>query len=67
MGFFLLAAGVGNLAGSFASLLLPAYRHLVDPIAMILQWGELPMMFWLLIWGARTPPLETPTSSLTAG
>jgi hypothetical protein len=68
LGFFLMAAGVGNLARSFASLLLPSYWHLVDPITMVLVWGELPVMFWLLIWGAKSQqPLETPASSSTRG
>lgn len=55
LGYFLIAAGVGNLSGSVISLLAPSYWHLVDPVAMVLEWGELPMMLWLLIKGARDP------------
>jgi hypothetical protein len=56
LGYFLLIAGIGNLSGSFTSLLLPSYTHLVDPFVMISQWGELPIMVWLLIWGAKVLP-----------
>jgi hypothetical protein len=55
-GFFLILPGLGNLAGSFTSILLPAYWHLVDPFAMVLEWGELPIVLWLLIWGAKAQP-----------
>ncbi len=53
LGLFLILAGIGNLAGSCTSILFPAYRSLVDPVAMVLQWGELPMLVWLLVWGTR--------------
>jgi uncharacterized protein DUF4386 len=59
LGMLLIAAGVGNLAGSMTSLLLPQYAHAVGPIAMILQFGELPIIFWLLIWGAKEPTLPS--------
>jgi hypothetical protein len=35
-------------------LLLPQYESGVDRVAGILEFGELPIIFWLLIWGART-------------
>jgi hypothetical protein len=53
LGFVLILAGVGNLVGSCTAILFPAYRTLVDPFAMVLQWGELPMLVWLLAFGAR--------------
>src|SRR5438309_10208434 len=58
LGVLLFIAGFGNLASSFASLLLPWYRHLVDQFTMVLTAGELPIIFWLLIWGARDQPLD---------
>lgn len=65
LGFFLLIAGLGNLSGSFTSLLLPSYAHLVDPFVMISQWGELPIMVWLLIWGANILPPDADISPAT--
>jgi hypothetical protein len=53
LGFLLMVAGVGYLADSFTTLVLPQFAPLVSKIAMPLQIGELPIIFWLLIWGAR--------------
>ena len=61
LGFLLFIAGSGYLASSFTSLLLPSYRHLVDQFAMVLEAGELPIIFWLLIWGAKDQPLNQPS------
>jgi len=58
LGVLLFVAGSGYLASSFTSLLLPSYRHLVDQFAMVLTAGELPIIFWLLIWGARDQPVD---------
>jgi hypothetical protein len=58
LGVLLFIAGSGYLASSFTSLLLPSYRHFVDQFAMILEAGELPIIFWLLIWGAKNQPLD---------
>jgi hypothetical protein len=59
LGWFLILAGIGNLAGSCASILYPAYRHLIDPLVMIFQLGELPVLVWLLVWGGRA---KSPTA-----
>ena len=58
LGYLLFIAGSGYLASSFASLLLPQYAHLVDQFTMVLTAGELPIIFWLLIWGAKDQPLD---------
>ena len=58
LGYFLILAGIGNLAGSVISILLPSHWHLADPFVMILQWGELPMMLWLLLWGTKARPTD---------
>jgi len=55
LGYLLFIAASGYLASSFTSLLLPSYRHLVEQFAMVLEAGELPIIFWLLIWGAKVP------------
>lgn len=54
-GFLLIIAGVANLGSSFTALVLPRYAPLVSQIASPLQLAELPIVFWLLIWGAKTP------------
>jgi Domain of unknown function (DUF4386) len=59
LGFLLILAGIGNLLGSVTSILLPNCRHLVDSFAMVLEWGELPIVFWLLIWGVRYRTVAT--------
>src|SRR6266446_10811180 len=58
LGVLLFIAGSGYVASSFTSLLLPPYAHLVDQFTMVLTAGELPIIFWLLIWGARDQPLD---------
>jgi hypothetical protein len=53
LGIFLMLACCGYLAGSFTSLLLPQYAQLVSRFTIVLEFGEVPMMLWLLIWGAK--------------
>lgn len=67
LGVLLIIAGFGNLAGSFTTLLLPQYAQLVDQFAMALAFGELPIIFWLLIWGARDQPSSALAAQLPAG
>ena len=55
LGLLLIIAGIGYVISSFTTLLLPRYEGTVDMIAGILAFGELPIIFWLLIWGAKTP------------
>lgn len=63
LGILMMIAGVGYLVSSFTSLVLPQYSKTVEAIALILGFGELPIMFWLLIWGARGPRSEAPVLS----
>ena len=53
LGVLMMIAGAGYLVDSSATILLPQYAHQVGMVAMILGLGELPIMIWLLIWGAR--------------
>jgi hypothetical protein len=46
-----------------ATLLLPEYEKLLSRIARFLTAGELPIIFWLLIWGVKTPRREHPVPS----
>jgi Domain of unknown function (DUF4386) len=63
LGVLLMVAGSGWLVSSFTWLLLPTFAHRVDQFAMVLGMGELPMMAWLLIRGAKTPPSGAGASS----
>jgi hypothetical protein len=54
LGVLLFFAGGGYLASSFATLVMPAIEPVVSRIALPLEIAELPIVFWLLIWGART-------------
>ena len=53
LGYFLFLAGVGYLASSLTFLLLPSYGPVVDTVASKLNFFELPIILWLLIWGAK--------------
>lgn len=55
VGAALLAAGVGFVAASAAALFFPAYLATVRPVVVPLMAGELPMIVWLIGWGAREP------------
>jgi hypothetical protein len=55
-GILLIIAGGAYLVSAATTLLLPQYAHAVGQAAMILEFGEIPIIFWLLIWGARTRP-----------
>jgi hypothetical protein len=56
LGYLMMLAGAAYLATSFTTLVMPQYAPLAEKIAMPLYFGELPIIFWLLIWGARTKP-----------
>jgi hypothetical protein len=53
LGYLLFVAALGYLASSLTFLLLPGYGPVVDRFAGQLPLFELPIIFWLLIWGAR--------------
>jgi hypothetical protein len=56
LGVCQMIAGVGYVANSSTSLLLPQYAPLVSQVAIVLFFGEFPIVVWLLIWGAKTQP-----------
>jgi hypothetical protein len=65
LGYLLFMAGSGYLASSFTALVLPSYRPLVDQFATPLTMAELPIIFWLLIWGAKDQSRkEQPTDAV---
>jgi hypothetical protein len=60
LGVLMIIAGVAYLASSFTTLVLPQYDRVVGPVTQILEIGEVPIIFWLLIWGAKTRPSAAP-------
>lgn len=62
LGVLMMIAGSAYLASAFTSLLLPQYGSLVGQFALILETGELPIIFWLVIWGTRLRPSAAPAA-----
>jgi hypothetical protein len=56
LGVVLLVAGAGYLVNSVTALTLPSVAPLVERLTSPLTLGELPIVVWLLIWGARAQP-----------
>lgn len=53
LGLILIVAGIGYTIASFTYILLPAYHNQTQMIAYVLGIGEIFMMLWLLIKGAK--------------
>ena len=67
LGVLLILAGSAYPVSSFTALFLPQYAHLVSQFAMVLEAGEIPIVLWLLIWGAKGQPSDAPSSSSAGG
>lgn len=66
LGVFLIVACFADLAMSVTSLLFPAYEPIVHKLT-ILGVGELLIILWLLIKGARVQPLDDSVSASAGG
>jgi Domain of unknown function (DUF4386) len=53
LGVLLMVAGFAYVITSVTTIALPDYRHVVSQVMMPLYFGELPIIFWLLIKGAK--------------
>lgn len=53
LGVLLIIAGSAYLVGSCTALFLPPYAQPVSRFAMLLEAAELPIVLWLVIWGAK--------------
>ena len=61
LGVLLIIACFAYLAASVTALLWPRYARIVSLLASAPEAaGELPIILWLLIKGAKMPPLDTP-------
>ena len=60
LGYLLFVAGAGYVINSFIALSAPQHLKAFGDIAMIMYFGEPPIMLWLLIWGARGPRANEP-------
>jgi hypothetical protein len=58
VGYLVLVAGVSYLVLGMVSLVLPDARATVSRYAMPFHFGELAIVFWLMIWGARETRAE---------
>ncbi|HET9233891.1 MAG TPA: DUF4386 domain-containing protein [Candidatus Eisenbacteria bacterium] len=52
-GILLLVAGTAYVVGSATAIILPEHRQLVSKILMPFYLGEVPVVFWLLLKGAK--------------
>jgi hypothetical protein len=62
LGLLLIVNGFAYLAVTFTELLLPDYASAVNQVATIPETGELWLMLWLLIKGAKVKPLAAATA-----
>ncbi len=58
LGVLLTIAGSAYLLSSFMFFVLPQYKTTVSPLITLLEMGELPIILWLLIMGAKAQSLE---------
>jgi len=61
LGYLLLLAGSAYFVDAFVTILLPKLAPLVDGPALLLEAGELPIVLWLAIKGARTRHVDGAT------
>src|SRR5438046_3485070 len=54
IGLFMLLAGVPYVVSAFTTLVLPQYDYISTWLSPLMA-GELPMLIWLLVWGAKEP------------
>jgi len=53
LGIPLIVAGVAYVANSVTALFFPEYERVVSPVTLALGAGEIPILVWLIGWGAR--------------
>jgi hypothetical protein len=63
IGAAIIVAGIGYVMNSAVAIFLPRWAATVTPIGMAMGAGELAMVTWLLVWGARDAQPQTVGSS----
>ena len=58
IGWLLILNCVGWIATGVAGFLVPVHPHLVDSVLQAFLIGEPALVLWLLVMGAKAPPLE---------
>ncbi len=66
LGVWLVINGFAYVILSFTGLLLPQYQNKVFIISQPALFGELALMLWLVIKGAKPPALDAAASSSAA-
>lgn len=56
LGILLIVGGVGYVLDSLMTLLLPEYRHIIAPFALVHSLGEILIILWLLVKGVALKP-----------
>jgi hypothetical protein len=67
LGVLLMVAGCGYVADSFAELAAPQFVAATTRITAITNFCELPIILWLLIWGARPRGAVAQTTGGSSG
>ena len=62
-GWLVIASSLGYVLGSFTSLIAPGLAATLGTPVFVLELGEPMMILWLVLVGARTPPLATPAAA----
>lgn len=60
LGVLLLVAGSAYVLAAFTTLVMPSWDAWMSKIALPLEAAEVPIIFWLLIWGARGEQAQAP-------
>ena len=55
IGLFMLLAGVPYVVSAFTSFAAPQFNYIADWLSPLMA-GELPMVLWLVVWGAKEQP-----------
>jgi hypothetical protein len=61
LGILLMVAGFAYVVSCVTAIVFPAHLALVSKVMMPLYFGELPMVIWLLVMGAKVPQVEAHT------
>jgi hypothetical protein len=64
LGILLMVAGAAYLTFSVTAIGLPEYRQTLARVLMPLYFGEVPIILWLLIKGAKVPPRQPAASEV---